>query len=206
MIVWLLLEKRWRDSWIPAVAAVAYLAWNAAHGEAQVTSGNLVHTPTFMVKLALGGFGALSGIPFWIKHPHGIRQHLILALVALVLLGLIVGVGVLLWRARPRFRARTAAIASLPIFYWLLVSLGRADGGEPYASRYAYASVLFILMLLVELLGYVDLTRVLKPWPALVLVILVGVSIGANIHVLNRAGNEDRVFSNHVRGRAKESN
>ena len=203
VILWLLLEKRWRDLWVPAIPAVAYLAWNSSHGEAQVTSGNLAHTPGFVVRLAAAGFGGLSGIPFWVKHPQGIWEHVLLALVALVLLGLILGVGVLLWRARPRFGARTVAIASLPIFYWLLVSFGRADGGEPYASRYVYASVLFILMLLVELLRDVDLAPLMRGWPAAILVALVGVSIAANIHVLTRAGDEDRIVSGQVRGRAE---
>ncbi len=200
-LLWLLLAKRWRDLWIPIVPAIAYYAWYTGHGTSQFTSGNLEHTPEFMAKLGFTGFSALSGVAFLFKHPHGLIRHAALVAAALIGVALAVAAIWLIWRQRPRIGPRTVAIASLPLAYWLLVSLGRAEGGDPYASRYIFASVLFILMLLLELARNMDLKPVLRGRVAVVLLVLLAGSVLANARVMERGGDEERNLSQHIRAR-----
>ena len=199
--IWLLLGRRWRQLWIPAIPAIGYYAWYSAHGSSQVTSGHLSHAPGFVVELAASGFGALSGVAFLVKHPQGAAEHLVLALTGLVLAALVCATIWLLWRERPRIGARTIAIASLPVAYWVLIAIGRAEGGDAFASRYVYASVLFILMLLVELVRDIDLERALRGWRGAVLLALLAASLLANVGVMVRAGNDERLISQHIRAR-----
>jgi hypothetical protein len=125
--------RRWP---VLALPAVLYGAWYLHYGgQGHASADNLFATPGYVGEAAAGAAGALFGLgPEW-------GRPLLLGLA--VLLVLAVRRGVLdLWRL--------AALVALPLAFWALTGIARADLHEPAAPRYLYPGVVFLLLVAVE--------------------------------------------------------
>jgi hypothetical protein len=126
-------KRRWP---VLAVPAVLYAAWYLNYGgEGHTSADNLFATPAYVLEAAAGAAGALFGLgPVW-------GRPLLIGLV--VLLVLAVRRGILdHWRL--------TALIALPLVFWVLTGIARADLHEPAAPRYLYPGVLFLLLVAVE--------------------------------------------------------
>lgn len=193
--IWIVLARRWRELWIPVVPVLLYYAWYATHGSSQFSGEDLAHTPGFFLDSALAAMSGLTGIGFTTEQPKLVGAIAIAVLAAFLAWALA--------RSRPRLGPRTVAIASMPFISWLVIGAGRAADGDPFASRYIYASVLFVLMALVEVLRDTDVRAMLtqRRLAIAVGVALVAVSVGANLELLREAGTETRAIDEGIRGR-----
>jgi hypothetical protein len=193
-IIWLgFSRERWRDLWIVAIPALTYLAWYSGHGASEFTSGNLRATPQFVLDSAAGGLSALSGIRPQVGHAKAIGAvGAVLGLAALVALAV---------KVRPRLSSRLVAIVALPLLSWVIIALGRAAAGDPFASRYVYASALFILMAVLEIVRGERIQELLSGWRFAVLVLVVGISMLSSARILVEKGNDWRSVSEYNVGR-----
>jgi hypothetical protein len=192
--IWLALSRqRWRDLWIIAVPAATYIAWYLGYGTSSFSAGNLHATPQFVLDLAAGGASALAGIRPSIGHAKAIG-----AIVGLFGLGLLAVVAV---KVRSRLTPRLVAIVLLPPLSWLVIALGRAEGGDPFASRYVYPSAIFILMAILEIVRGEYVQRLVRGWRIAPLALVVAVSVGLNAQLLFEDGDYWRVVSQNVHGR-----
>jgi len=193
-IVWLgLSPRRWRELWIVAIPALAYFAWYSEYGSSELTAGNLRATPVFVLDSAAGGISALTGIRFQITDVKAVGA-------AGALAGLALLVALVVW-AKPRVTPRLVALVSLAPLSWLIIALGRADGGDPFASRYVYASGIFILIAVLEIARGERLPRAFRGWRLVALSLLVAISVGFSAKTLFDKGNYWREVSQYVHGR-----
>jgi hypothetical protein len=189
-IVWLgFCRPRWRDLWIVAIPALTYLAWYSGHGGSEFTVGNLRATPQFVLDSAAGGLSALTGIRPQVGHAKAIG-----AIGAVLGLALLIALAV---KIRPRLSSRLAAIVALPLFSWVIIALGRAASGDPFASRYVYASALFILMAVLEIVRGERIRKLLAGWRFAILALAVGISMLFSARILVEKGNDWRAVSEY---------
>jgi hypothetical protein len=159
--------------------AIWYLIYS--EGGQGFTFDNVLASPGYVATAAAGATAAVSGL--------GIEFGRIF---------LVAGVAALAWRPW-RLEAmhwRLAALIALPLVFWLLTALARAQINEPTSPRYLYPGALFVLLIAVE-----AAQRRYLPRPALVLlgVLLVG-SLIANFGALRSGGSTLRNISTEVRG------
>ncbi len=189
-IVWLGFSRtRRRDLWIVAIPALTYIAWYSGHGASEFTVGNLRATPQFVLDSAAGGLSALTGIRPQVGHAKAIGA-----------VGAVAGLALLIFLAvkiRPRLSSRLVAIVALPLFSWVIIALGRAAAGDPFASRYVYASALFILMAALEIVRGERIRRLISGWRFAVLALAVGVSMLFSARILAEKGNDWRAVSEY---------
>jgi hypothetical protein len=134
-------RARW---WVVAAPTALYAVWYAAYrvGEPHAGGGgaaldNLLDTPPYVAQAAAGAAGAVFGLdPDW-------GRILVVAIVAgtAVVAGLRLPAGAS-WRL--------AALAALPLAFWILTGITRANLGEPTAPRYLYPGALFLLLIAIE--------------------------------------------------------
>ncbi len=193
-ITWLALSRnRWRDLWIAGIPILTYIAWYLRYGSSEFTTGNLRATPRFVLESAAGGVSALTGIRPQVAHAEAIGA--IAGLLGLALLAALVV------KIKPRVTPRLVAIVSLPMISWLIIALGRADGGDAFASRYVYASGIFILMAILEITRGDYLQGFFRGWKMAVLVAVIGVSTLFSAKILFEKGNDWRAVSQYIHGR-----
>jgi hypothetical protein len=172
-------RRRWP---LLAVPALLYLAWYAAYGEGgDARLDNLFAAPGFIADMAAGAAGALAGLSAEWGRP-----------LALAIAGLVA------WRALTERRPlwRLVALAALPLAFWGLTALARAQVHEPAASRYLYPGALFLLLLLAEAGQGAVLSR-----RALVLVALAVAAITiSNVGALRTGGTFLRAQADAIRG------
>ncbi|MEA2133041.1 MAG: hypothetical protein QOC68_950 [Solirubrobacteraceae bacterium] len=126
-------RARW---WIVAAPVALYAVWWAGYGrEGVATLDNLFATPAYVMEAFAGAAAAVVGL--------GLEWGRILAVV-----GVIVLLGAL--RVRVGMTWRLAALIALPLLFWALTGLARADLNEPAASRYLYPGALFLLLIAIE--------------------------------------------------------
>jgi len=192
--IWLLLSReRWRDLWIVAIPAITYVAWYTGHGSSEFTAANLRAAPEFVLDSATAGVSALTGIGSETGHPRTIGGLAgLLALAAL---------GAFALKTRPRITPRLVAIVALPVVSWAIIALGRADGGNPYAPRYVYASALFILIAALEIVRGKYLPRFFRGWKLAGLALAVGLSLIFSAKLLVQEGDYWRSVSQYIHGR-----
>jgi hypothetical protein len=192
--IWLLLSReRWREAWIVAIPAITYVAWYSGYGSSEFTTANLRAAPGFMLDSAAAGVSALTGIGSQTGHPRAIGGAVgLLALAALATFAV---------KARPKPTPRLAAIVALPIVSWTIIALGRADGGDPYATRYVYASALFVLMAALETLRGEYLPRLFRGWKLVGLALAIGFSLLFSTKLLIQEGDYWRSVSQYIHGR-----
>ena len=192
--IWLVLSRsRWRDVWIVVVPALTYIAWYAGHGTSDTSQDNLRAAPHFIAESAAAGVSALTGIGYSSSHPKAVGLVGGLALLA--------ALAAFAFKVRPRVTPRIVALVSLPILSWAIIALGRAADGDPYASRYVYASAVFISMAVLEVVRGDYVRRLFRGWRIALVALAVGFSIFFNVTLLFDAGDYSRFVSQHIRGR-----
>ena len=128
--IWCVLDPvRRRALWVPAVPAVIYGAWYLKYGSS-VGGSDIADVPGFAFDLLAAGVAGLIGLPPELGYPDshpalwGTAGIALLAIAAL--------------RARPPVTPRLNAICSLPLISCGVTAIGRATGGDPYATRTHY--------------------------------------------------------------------
>jgi hypothetical protein len=126
-------KRRWP---VLAVPAVLYGAWYLNYGGQDHAGGyHFAATPAYVAEAAAGAAGALFGLGTGWGWP---------------LLGGLVMLLVLAVRRGGLDRWRLAALIALPLVFWALTGVARADLHEPAAPRYLYPGVLFLLLVAIE--------------------------------------------------------
>jgi hypothetical protein len=126
-------RSRW---WIVGAPIALYGVWWAVYGrEGVATLDNFFATPGYIGEALAGAMGAIAGLaPEWGR--------------IFAVLGVIVLLGAL--RERVGMTWRLAALIALPLLFWGLTGLVRANLNEPAASRYVYPGAVFVLLIAVE--------------------------------------------------------
>jgi hypothetical protein len=182
----LLRRSTWRRLWVPLVPLALWGAWYLQDGQSQVKGSNLHLVPENAAQMGSAAVGALLGVSMDDGH------------VPLALLGLVVVVVLAIDR---RISPRFAGVLALPLGYWILTSLSRAQFGDPAASRYLYPGAIFIVLAVSELVPRlkVPFGRVGATVAVLVLVALVAVSLRGNVDQLRQGAAGLRDASTHVK-------
>ena len=193
--IWLVLSRnRWRQMWVVLVPAITYIAWYTGHGTSDVSRDDLHAAPHFVAELAAAGVSALTGFGFTSGHPKAVGLAVGLALLA--------GLAAFAIRVRPQVTPRMVALVSLPIRSLDVDRAGRrAAGGDPYASRYAYGSAVFILMAVLEIVRGDYAKQLFGGWRIAIVALAVGFSVFFNVKLLFEAGDYWRGVSQSIRGR-----
>ena len=161
-------RARWPVLVAPAVLyGIWYLAYGGGQGKQSVD--NLLATPAYIAEAAAGAAGAVFGLGSEWGRP------LVIALVALLVLVIRRGV------ADPW---RLTALVALPIVFWGLTGIARADLHEPAAPRYLYPGAVFLLLIAVEAARGI---RVSARATAAIVVLLAFVTV-ANLGTLRNGG------------------
>jgi len=182
----LLLQRRtWRRLWVVLLPAAAYVLWYLNYGSSQAKSSNVHLVAGYVERAAASATGALlgrdSGAGHWLLGAVGIVVVVTLAV-------------------RRSISPRMAALLALPLSFWILTALSRADSNEPGASRYLYPGAIFILLVLAQLVDD-------PSWPrtdrgravaATVAVGLLLVSLVGNVDQLRDGGAQLRSVSDYV--------
>ena len=167
------LELAWtrrRALWVVAVPLALYGAWYLRYGVSAAELRNVADVPRWIFDSSAAAAGALTGL--------GKTYGPALSLLVWIAVGLAVV------RAVP-LRARLAAVIVLPLVFWALTALARADQSAPDESRYLYPGGLFLALLLAEALR----GRSVAGRAAVVLGVAVGLGVVANANELEKGGN-----------------
>jgi hypothetical protein len=183
----LLRRKTWRRLWVPLIPLALWGLWYLQYGQSQVKGSNVHLVPENAAQMGSAAVGALLGLSTDDGH------------VPLALLGIVVVVVLAVDR---RISPRFAAVLALPLGYWILTSLSRAQFGDPGASRYLYPGAIFVVLALSELVPRLRVTKLSRAGAvvaALVLVVLVAVSLRGNVDQLRQGAAGLRDASTHVK-------
>jgi hypothetical protein len=183
----LLLRRRtWRRLWVPLVPFALWGLWYLQYGQSQVKGSNIHLVPENAAQMGSAAVGALLGLSMSDGH------------LPLALLGIVVVVVLAIDR---RISPRCAAVLALPLGYWILTSLSRAQFGDPGASRYLYPGAIFVVLALSELVPRLRVPggRVGAVVAVLVLLALVVVSVRGNVDQLRQGAAGLRDASTHVK-------
>ncbi|MDQ6605749.1 MAG: hypothetical protein M3Z06_04285 [Actinomycetota bacterium] len=138
-VIGIAVELCWRDRsarrayvWVAPLAL--YTIWWLGYHQPSSAADNLTAAPAFAADLAASAIGGLFGVSIDWGRP---------LLVAFVVL---IGWRVTRREPTPRLVALLLAAGT----FWLLVALGRAQLGEPMASRYIYTGAVLIALILAE--------------------------------------------------------
>jgi hypothetical protein len=159
-------RDRWSRIWVIVVPAVLFIIWYLGWGTSQpITSDALLGAPQYVATAASGATAGLLGLNTGTWGP-----PVLVALIAALAVG---------FRARPGLPLPRLAICAAigAVAFWGLVSISRADYGQPDSSRYLYVGAVFIILLAAEArLGL----RLPGPAAAAVIVLVIG-AVVANI-------------------------
>lgn len=173
-------RETWRRLWVPVAPVLFYGIWYVVYGESQAKSSNLHLVGGYTLRSAAGAAGALGGLSL----DNG--RYLVGALVVLVAAKLLRDRG-----ASPRF----AAVLALPVAFWGLTALSRAQLNEPGASRYLYPGAVFLLLVLAELAR----DRAYAPFAIVLVVAAAAYAVHGNLDQLDAGASGLRDTSVHVR-------
>ena len=162
-----------RRRWFVLVApAVLYGLWYLGYhsGDGRESIDNLLSTPAYVAEAAAAAVGSVFGLGTEWGRP------LTIAVIALLVLAI---------RRGAPDPWRLAALIALPLVFWALTGLARADLHEPGAPRYLYPGAIFLLLIAVEAARGLRVSR-----EALAaLVVLLGFAAISNVGLLrNGAG------------------
>jgi len=131
-----------------ALFAVWYLGWGH-EAETHVSLRNVLASPRFVAEQLAYGVGALFGLGPNPTNGEGDAVWGRAIVVAIVL-----GIGVYAYRRyrRPGFYLGLWPVAAAAATGWFLTAFNAIPGRDPSASRYQYASVIFIILILANLL------------------------------------------------------
>lgn len=149
-----IVRRRLRDVWIPAVPAAVFGLWWAGYGRRDpsgVTGGHIAHLPHYIFDGLSSGLASVTGLNHqWL--PSVIASGHLLAVLALV--------GLAVWVARGgRPRPYAYVFAATLLTFWLLGGASAIAGRGAIASRYQIVDASLLLVLAAELLRNVRLSR-----------------------------------------------
>ncbi len=171
---------RWKRIWIPGVPLVLYGIWRLAYGDQMSTETrwlNVESVPSWIMDGLDESTGAILGAAPEYS-----------ATLAVLLVGFVAYVA-----TRPgRFTPRLAALIAMPLVFWILSALSRANQGiQADENRYLYASGLMLALVLVEAARHHPLSR--RVAGALAGLLLFGAAASAKD--LEGSGERLRMFS-----------
>jgi hypothetical protein len=183
-LVGMAVELLWRDrslrrAWIWGIPLLLFAAWWLGYHEPSMARKNMTAAPAYAADLAANAMGGLFGLDInW--------GRALLVAAVLILARRLTLPGALTPRA--------AALLVAAGVFWLVVALGRAQLGDPTASRYVYTGAILIVLIAAEALRGVHLS-----YQALALGGLVAIfALAGNIAALTAAGNFLRVAARVV--------
>lgn len=142
--------RGWRRGYVFAIPLLAYVAWYLGWGHDaanHLTLSNILASPVYVVEGLATAFAALSGLigASAVGGPTeiGWGKPILVAAVALAAFGQ--------WR-RPNLSRGLGTAAAGGVSFWLLGAFNLEPGREASTGRYIYASALFVLLIVAELL------------------------------------------------------
>jgi hypothetical protein len=199
----LLGAERRRRFWVVAVPAVLYATWYAKYGHGgdhpfilEHARNNFAAIPRYALDGIATTFGAVTGPGEIARQLDWSRdaQHAVGGVIAVFAAALLAVRMVGSRAVQQRLWGLIAAFAA----FWLFTALAR--GGSPQApeqSRYLYPSAVLVLLIAVEALRGVRLTRVAAP----VIAGAVALSVVPNLIALGQHGRDLRLGSRLVSGK-----
>jgi len=171
-------RTRWRSrAYIVAIPALLFVAWYVGWGhdaESHLSIRNVAASPRFVADTIAVALGSLFGLG---ANPSGLSSEPVWGRAMLIALIVVLGFRQL---RKPGFPPGLWPVAAAAAANWFLTAFNQFPGREPVASRYQYASAIFILMILANLLaGERFRTRTLVLGGA-----IVALAIGPNLVVL----------------------
>lgn len=174
-------HRRARAMRILAVPVVLYGIWYVNYNVAQFRRDNLLLAPQYVIDSLGGAVGALVGLSA------GYYSALAIGFVGLVVWG---------WLRAERPPLRLVTALTLPLAFWLLTAVGRAQDMQPTTSRYLLPGAVFVALVACEALRGVRLsTRAVAP--ALALLAFAGASHVIALRV--EAKGQFDGFTSHLR-------
>jgi hypothetical protein len=152
--------RRRRGTRILALPVLLYGAWYVNYNVAKLQRDNLLLAPQYLIDSLGGAVGALIGLSV------GYYSVLAIAFVALVTWG---------WMRTERPPLRLVTVLTLPLAFWLLTAVGRAEDMQPTTSRYLLPGAVFVALVACEALRGVRV-RQRAALPAVVLVLFSSVT------------------------------
>lgn len=143
-------RARWVSrAYVVAIPALLFAAWYVGWGhdaESHLSIRNLAASPRFVAETVAVALGSLFGLG---ANPSGLSSEPVWGRAMLV--ALVAVFGYVLWR-RPKVHPGLWPVAAAATTNWFLTAFNYFPGREPVASRYQYASAIFILLILANLL------------------------------------------------------
>jgi hypothetical protein len=144
-------RQRWRGlAFVVAIPALLYALWYLGWGhdaESHMTLRNVFASPRFVAESVAAGVGNLFGLG---TSPVSGATELFWG--AMLVVAIVAVVGYRRWQ-RPGFDPGLWPVAAAAAFNWFLTAFNQIPGREPATSRYQYASCVFIVMVLANLLA-----------------------------------------------------
>ena len=169
-----LLRRRPRQLWIPAVPALLFGIWFLAYGHKSNSAfslSNLRDLPLYVLDSIASGIASLAGLA---KASHATLAPYDWGRPLLVLI--VAATAVWLYRGgRPS--SRTLIVAGAALSFWLLAGANYKVGREPLASRYQLVSGTFLILVAAEFFRPVRL----RPGTLLAVTCVALIAIGSNI-------------------------
>ncbi len=149
-----LMRRRLSQMWIAGIPLSLFAIWWAAYGTKEpshLSGSNIGHLPRYVLDSASAGLASLAGVSGGPRAATYSRGHVLLALAGVVLVAALVRGG------RPRPAALVPLTALLA--FWVLTGASFVVGREPFASRYQLIDAVLLLLVVVEAIGPIRVTR-----------------------------------------------
>ena len=168
-----------REAWIVAVPLLLYALWSIGYQHTGFRQHDIVAAPSFIYTAAAATLSALAGLGGSTGQdgPGTLMTWgpalLVLSLIALG------------WRLARigRLEPRVAGLATMALSFWVLTAVSRAFISTPFVSRYLYVGAVFVLLLAIELVRGVALTR----WSGSIVGVAALAAIVSNVGALRDA-------------------
>ena len=174
-------DRRERAMRLLAIPVVLYGLWYVGYNAAEFRRDNLLVAAQYVVDAAGGAVGALVGLS------PGYYAALAVAFVVLIGWG---------WMRPGPPPLRLLTVVTLPVAFWLLTAIGRAQDMQPTTSRYLLPGAIFVALVACEALRGVRFAPRAGPL-ALAAVVFATWSHVAALRV--EANLQSNNFTNHVR-------
>jgi hypothetical protein len=144
-------REQWRRrAYVVVIPVVLYALWYVGWGheaESHMSLRNILASPRFVAESVAAGVGNLFGLG---TSPVSGATELFWG--AVLVAAIVAALGYRRWQ-RPGFDPGLWPVAAAAAFNWFLTAFNQIPGREPATSRYQYASCVFIVMVLANLLA-----------------------------------------------------
>jgi hypothetical protein len=166
-------RRSWRAAWIVAAPIVLYAMWWLVYQDSEIVRSNVFKVPAFAAGGFAGALASLGGLSEVRINPYGLIEEVGATLPWGRPLA-VAAAGGIAWRLatlRP-IPPRVFTLMAIPLAFWMLTGLQRAELTSADASRYLYVGAVFLLLLAADLLRGVAVTR---PVAAVAVAVTLGV-------------------------------